>query len=180
MSENKRSYFSTIPGLVTGLAGVLTAIVGLITVLIQLDVIGGDDTNGSTAVNAGATTIAPAGGGAGTATTTTTAESGTFTVSPTALEFGPTDLKEKILTVKNTSSATTLTVQTPKVVGADNDRFAAFEDGCKSPLAPNLSCTIRVSFAPGGGLRSYEATLQIQAIGAPRGAEVKVTASTIL
>jgi len=102
MSENKRSYFSTIPGLATGLAGVLTAIVGLITVLIQLDVIGGDDTNGSTAGNAGATT------------TTTTAESGTFTVSPTALEFGPTDLKEKILTIKNTSSVTTLTVQTPK------------------------------------------------------------------
>ena len=42
-SENKKSFWSSIPGLVTGLAGLLTGVVGLVTVLIQLDVIGGDD-----------------------------------------------------------------------------------------------------------------------------------------
>ena len=63
MSENSRSFFSTVPGLVTGLAGVLTAVVGLITVLIQLGVIGGDDSDGSPAVNA----EPPASGGVPTA-----------------------------------------------------------------------------------------------------------------
>ncbi|MDQ3640874.1 MAG: hypothetical protein M3450_05235 [Actinomycetota bacterium] len=178
MSENKRSFFSTIPGLVTGLAGLLTGIVGLVTVLIQLNVIGGDDSNGSTAVNAGGpVTSAPAGGGGGGATPTT--EAGSFTVSPSPLNFGPADPKEKTLTVKNTSSTARLTVQTPRVTGKDAERFSTSSD-CSGSLAPNLSCNVRVTFAPSGPLRTYEATIQVQATGAPRGAEVKVTASTLL
>ncbi|CAA9261792.1 MAG: hypothetical protein AVDCRST_MAG10-2788 [uncultured Acidimicrobiales bacterium] len=179
MSENKRSFFATVPGLVTGLAGLLTGIVGLVTVLIQLNVIGGDDSNGSTAVNAGGpVTTSPAGGG-GAGGTTPTTEGGTFTVSPSPLNFGPADPKEKTLTVKNTSSTARLSVQTPRVIGKDAERFSASSD-CSGSLAPNLSCNVRVTFAPSGPLRTYEATVQIQATGAPRGAEVKVTASTLL
>ena len=40
MSENKKSFWSSIPGLVTGLAGLLTGVVGLVTVLIQLEDLG--------------------------------------------------------------------------------------------------------------------------------------------
>ena len=61
MSENKKSFFSSIPGLITGLAGLVTGIVGLFTVLIQLDVIGGDDDSGPTGAG-GTTTVAPATG----------------------------------------------------------------------------------------------------------------------
>ena len=78
MSESKRSFWSTIPGFVTGLAGLLTAVVGLVTVLIQLDIIGGDDSDQP--VGTTGTTVAggaPAGGGA---TPTTAALA--FTVSP--------------------------------------------------------------------------------------------------
>ncbi len=174
MSENKRSFFATIPGLVTGLAGLLTGIVGLVTVLIQLDVIGGDEETRST----GSTANAPAGGGAGGATTTT--EVGTFTVSPSPLSFGPADPKEKVVKVTNTSDSAKLTVPTPRVTGKDADRFTASSGDCSGQLAPNLSCNVRVTFAPSGPLRSYEATVQIQAAGAPRGAEVKITASTLL
>ena len=178
MSEKKRSFFATIPGLVTGLAGLLTGIVGLVTVLMQLNVIGGDDSNDS-AVNAGGSvTTAPAGGG-GAGGTAPTTETGTFTVTPNPLNFGPADPKEKTLTVKNTSSTARLSVQTPKVIGKDAERFSASSD-CSGSLAPNLSCNVRVTFAPSGPLRTYEAVIQIQATGAARGAEVKVTASTLL
>ena len=177
MSEKKRSFFATIPGLVTRLAGLLTGIVGLVTVLIQLNVIGGDDSNGS-AVNAGGpVTSAPAGGGGAGGTPTT--EAGTFTVTPSPLNFGPADPKEKTLTVKYTSSTARLSVQSPKVIGKDAERFSTSSD-CPGSLAPNLSCNVRVTFAPSGPLRTYEAAIQIQATGAPRGAEVKVTASTLL
>ena len=177
MSENKRSFFSTIPGLVTGLAGLLTGIVGLVTVLMQLNVIGGDESNGSTAVNTGTSASAPAGGGAGGTPTT---EAGTFTASPSTLNFGPADPKEKVVKVTNTSDSARLTVQMPTLTGKDADRFTASPGDCSGQLAPNLSCNVRVTFAPSGPLRSYEATLQIQATGAPRAAEVKVTASTVL
>lgn len=174
MSENKRSFFSTIPGLVTGLAGLLTGIVGLVTVLMQLNVIGGDEDTRST----GSTADAPAGGGAGGATTTT--EAGTFTVSPSTLNFGPTDPKEKVVKVTNTSDSAKLTVQAPDVTGKDADRFTSSRGDCSGQLAPNLSCDVRVTFAPNAALRSYEATLQIKATGAPRAAEVKITASSVL
>jgi len=176
MSENKRSFFATIPGLVTGVAGLLTGIVGLVTVLMQLNVIGGDGSNGSTAGNSGPTTSAAVGGGAGGAAT----EGGTFTVSPSTLNFAPADPKEKVVKVTNTSDSARLTVQTPRVTGKDADRFTASSGDCSGQLAPNLSCNVRVTFAPSGALRSYEATVQIQATGATRGAEVKVTGSTLL
>ena len=85
-----------------------------------------------------------------------------------------------MVTVTNTSDSAKLTVLAPQVTGKDADRFTASRGDCSAPLAPNLSCTLRVTFAPSGPLRSYEATVQIKATGAPRAAEVKVTANTIL
>ena len=175
MSEKTKSFFSTIPGLVTGLAGLLTGIVGLVTVLMQLNVIGGDD---SKDVATTGTTIAPAGGGAAGAAAT--AGSVSFTVSPNPLNFGPTDPKEKVLTVRNTSTTERLAVQAPRVTGKDAARFTVAMGDCASPLAPNLSCTLRVTFAPSGPLATYEATVQVQASGAPQGVEVKLTGSTLL
>ena len=175
MSENKRSFFATIPGLVTGVAGLLTGIVGLVTVLMQLNVIGGDGSNGSTAGDAGPTTSAVGGGAGGAAT-----EGGTFTVSPSTLKFAVGDPKEKVVKVTNTSDSARLTVQTPEVTGEDADRFTASSGDCSGQLAPGLSCNVRVTFAPSGALRTYEATVQIEAKGATRGAEVKVTGSTPL
>ena len=174
MSEKSQSFFATVPGVVTGLAGVLTALVGLVTLLIQLDVIGGDDSKNVTT----ATTIAPTGGGAvGPATTV---EPGSFTLSPNPLNFGPADPKEKVLTVMNTSRTAALSVQAPRVAGKDAARFTVVLGDCVAPLAPNLSCTLRVTFAPRGPLDTYEATVQVQASGAPQGAEAKLTGGTLL
>jgi hypothetical protein len=176
MSESKKSFWSSIPGLVTGLAGLLTGIVGLVTVLIQLDVIGGDDAEtpapGVTTTVAGATTGSPV---------TPTTALGTFTLSPKPLTFGPND-KVKTVTVRNTSDVAAITLMAPKVIGDDAARFTPAFDTCSSaPLGPNLSCTIKVTFAPTGPLATYKATLQVvPATGAVRGDEVPITASTLL
>jgi hypothetical protein len=183
MSESKRSFFSTIPGLITGLAGLLTGIVGLVTVLIQLGVLGGDDDSSVNATGASSTTVAgggtSGGGTSGGGGATTTTELATFTASPTTLDFGPAD-KEKTVTIKNTSSTAPITVSQPRLTGDDASNFSVALDSCNRPLAADLSCTVKVTFAPTGNLRRYSATLQIEARGAPRGAEVKLTGSSLL
>ncbi len=175
MSENKRSFWSSIPGLVTGLAGLLTGIVGLVTVLIQLDVIGGDDP-GDTGV---ATTVpqvgAPAGGGGGTTPTT---EAGRITVNPMSLKLAGSE-REKELTVRNDSVTTAVTVLTPQIEG---DRTVIRTDaGCTNiRLEPGRTCRLKVLFAPTDLLKSYAATVVLRADGAPRAVDVPVDASALL
>ena len=183
MSERKRSFWSSLPGFVTGLAGLLTAIVGLVTVLIQLDVIGGDDgddagTTTTTTVAGGAqgtTGGGTAGGGSGSPTTSAPR----FTVSPTTLDFKPTDRPpEKKVTVKNTSRSASLTLS-QQVTGQDRAQFSVSPGTCGAPLRAGLSCELTVTFAPAGPLRTYSALLQVAAASG-RGEEVRLTASTIL
>ncbi len=175
MSESRRSFWSTIPGLVTGLAGLLTGIVGLVTVLIQLGVLGDDDSNQS--VGTAATTVAPGAQGSGSAATATT-EVPRFTVSPTTLDFKPSE-REKKVTVRNVSDAASLTVNPPRVTGQDAAQFSASPGTCSAPLRAGLSCELVVTFTPSGPLRTYSALLQVAATGA-RGEEVRITATTIL
>ncbi len=153
MSGGNRSFWSSIPGLVTGLAGLLTAVVGMITLLVQLDVIGGDASDSRSTP--------------------------TFTLTPATLEFRPTDPRRKDVTVKNTSTTTALTVPQPRLTGTDSRLFSASFGTCTgAPLAAGLSCTLTVTFAPSGPLASYNATLQVAPSGA-RADEVQITASSL-
>jgi hypothetical protein len=179
MSENKKSFWSSIPGLVTGLAGLLTGVVGLVTVLIQLDVIGGDKADTPTA--AVTTTVAPGGtaattGGAGGASATTI--SGRLTAEPTSLKLQPTE-RDKTLTVRNASTAT-LTMLKPEYTGADKSAFST-DSGCTNVvLQAGRSCTLKVTLSPSGPLKTYKANLVLEAKELPQVTEVPVEASTIL
>ncbi len=176
MSENKRSYFSTIPGLVTGLAGLLTAIVGLVTVLIQLDVIGGKDSGGSAAGNAGPSTSVPA---AAAGATTAVTETGRITVEPKNLKFAPSET-EKSLKVTNEAKSATVTMFAPQFDGTDKALFRT-DAGCTNVrLEPGRSCTVKVLFTPSGLLKSSTATLVLNADGATRAIEVPVDATTLV
>jgi hypothetical protein len=176
MSENRKSFFSTIPGLVTGLAGLLTGIVGLVTVLIQLDVIGGGDSDGpSPAV---ATTVAGSTATDGRPAGTPTTQAPEFTLSTTNLEFKLTDPREKEVTVRNTGSAP-LTLSPPRVEGPGRTQFAATLGTCSGPVPSGSRCTIRVTFTPDGPLKTYEAILEVTAAGA-RPDEVQLKGTTVL
>ena len=176
MSENRKSFWSSIPGLVTGLAGLLTGIVGLVTVLIQLDVIGGD---GGGSPNAAVTTTVVPGGTAGTtgggAVTTI---SGRLTAEPTTLKLA-TNERTKTLTVRNLSN-TSLTVLKPEYTGADRSAFST-DSGCTNVVLPaGRSCTLTVTLAPTGPLKTYKASLMLEAKEIPQPTEVPVEASTLL
>lgn len=176
MSENRKSFWSSVPGLVTGVAGLLTGIVGLVTVLIQLDVIGADKADtAATGVPAVTTTAAVS------SQSTSTTEAGTFVLSPKVLNFGPTDAKVKSVTVTNTG-ASTITLRPPVVVGDDAAQFQAAFDTCTpGPLTASVRCTLKVTFTPTNVLRPYRATLRLQpASGAANGDEVQLTATTLL
>ena len=177
MSENRRSFWASVPGLVTGLAGLLTGIVGLVTVLIQLNVIGGDD--GGTPKAAVATTVAPgptaATSGAGGATTTI---SGRLVAEPTSLKLA-TGERAKTLTVRNNATAP-VTVLKPEYKGRDSTAFA-FDSGCTNvSLRVGASCTVTVQLSRSEPLKTYEATLVLEAKETSQVTEVPVTASTIL
>jgi hypothetical protein len=175
MSENKKSFWSSIPGVVTGLAGLLTGIVGLVTVLIQLDVIGGDNDG---TPNAGvATTVAgqaPAGGG-GAVTTTI---SGRLTAEPTPVKL-PTGARETTLTVRNNATAP-VTVLKPEYKGRDSTAFSV-DSGCTNvALRVGASCTVKVQLSRSEPLKTYEASLVLEAKEISQVTEVPVTASTVL
>ena len=171
MSQDKRSFFSTIPGLVTGLAGLLTGIVGLVTVLIQLGVLGDDDSSqkvGTTATTTGA-------GAGGTPTT----EAGRFTVSPTLLKLQAAE-RDKTLTIRNPTATATITVLAPQFSGTDASVFKS-DAGCTNVrLEPGRSCTLKVLFSPSGPLKTYKANVVLKADGVNAATEVPVEATTIL
>ena len=174
MSEGKRSFFATIPGLVTGLAGLLTGIVGLVTVLIQLGVLGGDNASDSTSGGSTTTTVAQAGGG-GPSTT----EVPRFVVNPTVLDFPSGGPRTKTVTVKNDSNSVLLNVQSPQITGADRAQFSVSPGNCTSPVGSGRTCELSVTFSPSGPLRNYQASLEVGALGA-RTQEVRLTASSVL
>lgn len=174
MSEGKRSFFATIPGLVTGLAGLLTGIVGLVTVLIQLGVVGGDDASDSTSGGGGTTTTVAQGAVGGPSTT----EVPRFVVNPTVLDFAAGGPRTKAVTVKNDSSVL-LNVQSPEVTGTDRAQFSVSSGSCTSPVGPGRTCELSVTFSPSGALRNYQASLEVGALGA-RAQEVRITASSLL
>ena len=176
MSENKRSFFATIPGLVTGLAGLLTGVVGLVTVLIQLGVIGDDD--GSEGTN-GATTTVVGGAAPGAGGATNTTEVPRFTVTPATLDFPSAGARTKPVKVSNESNATALTVLPAQVTGTDRAQFSVSSGTCNAPVRAGSSCELQVTFSPSGPLRNYQAALEVSAQGA-RAQEVRITGSSLL
>ena len=176
MSE-KKSFFSSVPGLVTGLAGLLTGVVGLVTVLIQLDVIGGKDGAATPAAGV-STTVAGQAPVAGGGSTATTVNAGRLTADPTPLKLQPNE-REKTVTVRNAASAT-VTVLKPETSGRDQSAFKV-DEGCTNvSLRPGSSCTVKVQLTPSGVLKTYQANLVLEAKEISTVTELPIQASTIL
>ena len=174
MSESKRRFWSSIPGLVTGAAGVLTAVVGLITVLIQLDVIGKDSDNGTDTTVPGSADTRP-----GATTGPRTGAGGTaprFSVTPTSLAL--TAIKKSADVTVTNSGSVPLTLTT-KLVGAHPGEFDADDENCSNgDVSPGARCTITVTYdAPVGG--NHQARLQVNAEGAAGPSEVALTGRVV-
>ncbi len=176
-TTKSKSFWSSIPGFITGVAGVLTGVVGLITVLIQLDVIGGDDSPSPADPDQPAATA--------TDTTRRSTRSGSaqpaqsppqFSVTPTAVNFGALLNDAADVVVRNTGSSP-LTVDDVALSGPAASEFTVNEQGCTSDEVPaNGSCTIKVTYEP-SARGEHSATLRIEVAGAPSPQQVSLSGS---
>jgi hypothetical protein len=127
------------------------------------------------------TTVAPGGtagttGGAAGGSATTI--SGRLTAEPTTLKLA-TNERVKTLTVRNASNAT-VTVLKPEYKGRDGSAFSV-DSGCTNvALRAGASCTVTVQLSRSEPLKTYEASLVLEAKEISQVTEVPVTASTIL
>jgi hypothetical protein len=106
------------------------------------------------------------------ATLTLNPSAGPLTVSPTSLSFGNQGIAStsasKNVTVTNNSGAT-VTISSTDISGANASDFAQSASTCRSRLALNASCTIRISFTPGAaGARSATLTITDNASNSPQ------------
>lgn len=197
MSE-RGSFWSTMPGFVTGAAGLLTALVGLLGLSVQLGWIGGG-TGGSDAGGGNATTTSSStvpgssttraigsgttvpGSSAGAGASGSSASSGAaqFTVDPTNIDFAVFGSPQATIKVRNTGEVP-LTVKTPTVSGAGSVHFVAGDVSCtREPLQPGRSCDVQVAFAPKAA-GAVSAVVVIAANEATRQVEVQVKGNKLL
>jgi len=178
---DRRSFWSSVPGFVTGAAGLVTAIVGLLTISVQAGWLG--DGNGgttSTSTRPGTATTSPG----GTVTTGTGASgaagAGSFEVTPRTLELGAVGGSTGVVTVENTG-ATPLNLMSVEVEGARADAFEVDASQCTAvTLRPGRTCDLRVKTVTGALGGRSEATLVVAAEGGAPVREVDLVASGLL
>jgi hypothetical protein len=171
----KRSFWSSAPGIITGLAGLLSATAALVGLLVTFGVIGGKDSASKDSGAATEQTAVDSGG----STATTTAVTPTFTVDPTTVTLDQLLAKEGKVVVKNTGDVP-LSVQSPVLRGGDAAQFAAADVSCTDAKIPvGDTCEMKVTFTPKANGR-YSATLVISVTGTSKSAEVALRGSALL
>jgi hypothetical protein len=146
----KGSFWSSLPGVLTGIAGVATAVVALLSLAASQGWIGSGGDGGD----------APA----------------RIEVAPTSLQFRavPGTASGETVTVTNGGDAP-VRLEQPEITGADADRFELNRGNCTGqPLPAGRSCEVVVTFS-GGLTADASATLVITPENG-RAAEVRLEA----
>ncbi|MBW3611656.1 MAG: DUF1573 domain-containing protein [Actinobacteria bacterium] len=157
MAAKERSFWSSIPGLLTGLAGVLTGVVGLLGLAFNQGWLGDGPTGGEGA-SAGAEVVR-------------------ISVDPKSLSFekGPAGADTETVTVTNDGTEP-VTISTT-VTGEDEDTFEAQDGDCtRSQIPSGASCSVEVVFDAGAG--RYEAMLVVSANDDEQRQQVELTATS--
>jgi hypothetical protein len=157
MAAKQRSFWSSIPGLLTGLAGVLTGVVGLLGLALSQGWIG----NG---------TPEEAGSGNGEDVVR-------ISVEPQALEFSELPVQAS-KTVTVTNDGTGPIALTSEIDGEDMGEFSVDDGDCGGELPPGRSCSVTVTFDAGTG--RYGATLVVSAEDGAQSEEVSLTGTAAL
>ncbi|MBA3267117.1 MAG: hypothetical protein H0T70_02525 [Acidimicrobiia bacterium] len=162
MSTSHKSFWSSIPGLVTALAGILTGVVGLGTLLVQTGVVGDKDKANDVPGVVDGTGDSDTPGVTSSAGASGAAEKVSFTVGVSTVSL--TGVKpEGVVTVTNQGNST-LTVKKPQLSGPDAGRFRVDATDCTATKVPaGEACELTVTFA--GGLEPASATMTVSADG---------------
>jgi len=152
---DRRSFWSSVPGVITGVASILTVTVALIGAGVTLGWFGSGVKDEPPASAVTTTT------GATAATTSSTP----LQASPASLRFEGLGARDQRVTVRN-ASAGSLTLRRPTVAGVDAGEFEATDLTCGARLDANRTCEVTVVYlATKAGTAT--ATLVIQPEGAP-------------
>ena len=173
MSDSPKSFFRSVPGFLTGLAGVVSAGVAAAGLAAQQGWIGGDGGEDAPSV----TTVAPAQSGTGGPGSNSPARAGGFSVEPSSIVFQPVGVRDATVRVRNTGEVP-LTVRSPRIEGDNPEQFEARNVSCTGSLEPGRSCELKVTFSPRTG--RFQAILVVAATGAPKSTEVPLKASAVL
>lgn len=159
---DKGSFWSTLPGVLTGIAGLVTAVVALVSLAASQGWIGG---GGSDGAGSPADGDAPA----------------RLEVEPTAIDFPPVPTsREATVTVIN-DGAGPFRVDEPDITGPDADRFEADGGDCtRDPVPAGRSCEVVVTFDPPSTPGRSSATLVVSVNDAEQSVEVPIEASAVL
>lgn len=182
--QEKRSFFSTIPGLVTGAAGLLTGVVGLLTVSTQMGWIGDDGDGGGNDKPAAESTATTARAGTGSVTgsggaTATTAASLSFEATPRQITFGGLTGDEQVVTVSNKGNGP-IRFEPFTVTGANRDQFRVGQNDCGAALNAGRTCTVTVTYLKTRAGEST-ATLVVQPVGStPPAQEIPLKGTRLL
>ncbi|MEA2900410.1 MAG: Abnormal spindle-like microcephaly-assocd, ASPM-SPD-2-Hydin [Actinomycetota bacterium] len=175
MSDGK-PFWSSAPGVVTGIASIVTAIVGVLGISVQAGWIGGDDSKASS--NDGVTTTTAStlpGATTRPGATTVPVKQGEFEVDPDSVTFEPLQPKEATVVVRNIGDVP-LTMRKP-TIAVGSTAFTASDASCTTaPLPPDGRCEVLVTFTatqPG----DYTGVLVVAAANAPKQVEVDLKGS---
>jgi hypothetical protein len=159
----KGSFWSSLPGVLTGIAGLATAVVGLLSLAASQGWIGGDGAGDADGTGTGAGGEVPA----------------RLEPDPPSVQFRavPGAPKQATITVRNQGDATAQLVD-PEVRGAGSDLFNVVDDDCTgSPLPSGQSCKVVVSY--NGGLGDEASVTLVIAPESGKAAEVRLEAGVI-
>ena len=174
--NDSKGFWSSVPGVVTGVASVVTAAVGLIGAGVTLGWFGNKDNDKGTSVSAAATTTITTsplattttlfGRTGGTTATTATPSSLTpLQASPATLTFDALGARDQKVTVRNTT-ASSISLSAPSVAGVDASEFTAKDLTCGARLDANRTCEVQVTYrATTAG--TANAKLVLQPVGQP-------------
>ena len=158
MAENKKSFWMTLPGLISGIAATITGLAVLIPLLLG---VGGKHTNKNTASqnsSPGVTSTSTAGGstggtsGPGSTPLPTDSASGS-TASPLGITADPSSVNvtgkaaDATVTISN-PGGTDVTIDKVEITGANASAFSITSTTCGngSTASPNQSCQVVVHY----------------------------------
>ena len=157
----KGSFWSSLPGVLTGIAGLATAVVALISLAVSQGWIGEGGGDGAE----------PAAGDAPIR----------LEVKPSAIEFQPVPTaREQTVRVTNDGTGP-LQVDEPRITGPERDQFEVDGGDCtRESLPAGQSCEVVVTFDPPSTPGRSSATLVVSANDEARSVEVPIEATAVL
>ena len=180
MASDRKGFWQSTAGVVTGIAGVITGGGAIVGALAGTGVIGGGS-SATTSMPGPSMAVTTARGSSGGGSSGSGA--GKLSVSTRSLNFGslvgPLGHKTQDITVSNTGSAPLDGIRV-SITGDDKDDFEAKDVSCgDGQLRPDADCKVEVTFAPSSKPKDSSATLVVRADDADP-AEVSLRGATLL